>query len=133
MKNQAGFTLIELIAVVVILGILAATAVPKFMNMSGAAQDAAVKGIAGNLGSAMSINYAAAVATSAGITGSPNAPVDDCQDALSLVETNTPLDPIPGYTVASQSLGTTLGVVATCTVTHTASGKTAQFQGIAAP
>ncbi len=57
MKQQAGFTLIELIMVIVILGILAATALPKFVNLSNDANIAAIKGVAGSLASAGSINY----------------------------------------------------------------------------
>lgn len=47
MLKQKGFTLIELIVVIVILGILAATALPKFVDLTGDAQKAAVHGLPG--------------------------------------------------------------------------------------
>jgi len=57
-KTHKGFTLIELVIVIVILGILAAVAIPKFVDLSGEASTAATEGVAATLSSATSINYA---------------------------------------------------------------------------
>lgn len=64
MKTQQGFTLIELIIVIVILGILAATAVPKFVSLSGDARAAVMKAVEGSMRSANLVIYARAAAES---------------------------------------------------------------------
>ncbi len=51
-EKQKGFTLIEMVAVIVVMGILAAVALPKFVGIQGEARAAAVQGARGSLSSA---------------------------------------------------------------------------------
>lgn len=53
-QYQKGFSLIELVIVIVILGLLAATAIPRFLNITEDAEDASVDGVAGGLATAVS-------------------------------------------------------------------------------
>lgn len=61
MGNQKGFTLIELVVVIVILGILAAVAVPKFIAMQSDARIASINGLSGAIRSASSLAHAQAL------------------------------------------------------------------------
>lgn len=66
--NQAGFTLIELVAVIVILGILAATAVPRFINLQDDANLAAMTGVAAAIEGGSNLNAASQRTLDAGVS-----------------------------------------------------------------
>jgi MSHA pilin protein MshA len=73
-QGQKGFTLIELVMVIVILGILSAFALPRFADLSGDAEEASVQGARGSVKSAVGIVRSAALASGKGDTSSATTP-----------------------------------------------------------
>ncbi len=121
MKKQAGFTLIELVMVIVILGILAAVAIPKFVNLSADAKDSALKGVAGGLNSANAINYAARSANAAkGVAITNCTSVANAMESMPAGYTITSAAVAPGVTDSACVLTpTSVGTIANTTFSAT--------------
>jgi prepilin-type N-terminal cleavage/methylation domain-containing protein len=122
LRDQRGFTLIELVVIIVILGILAIVAIPKFVDISSEANAAALQGVVGGMSSAMSTNYAVRKANAA-----KGSAVTDCSNVSTILAGGVPT----GYTVTAAAIAADTTV--NCTLTQTSTTNTSTFIGIGIP
>ena len=116
-KQQSGFTLIELVIVIVILGLLAATALPRFSNLTTSARVASLNGVAGSLRSAASIAHATQLVN--GVASNVAVTLDNVSIGMTngwptAASVSNVLTDYTGYTFA----GGAFTLLTNCTVTY---------------
>ena len=134
LNKQRGFTLVELVATTVILGVLAAVAIPKFNDLKGDAAQSAVTGIASTLTTAANSNYAKRSASASAGTKTAGADITCATVApLLLASTMPELYSVTSATPAAAAASAPASALVLgdnpCTLTRTEGGisKSANF------
>jgi MSHA pilin protein MshA len=120
MRKVSGFTLIELVITLSIVAILAATALPKFVDLQSSARTASAASVAGAISSGSAVNYAAKLAGASSVNTA-----NTCTTAglASILTGGIPAKMVISGTAAAAA--PTQGLTGSCTVSHSAGGTAA--------
>lgn len=102
---ESGFTFIELVIVIAIIGILSVIAIPKFISLSKTSQINATKSLAGALSSANAENYVSRI-----ISTTNGSPINNCKSVANLLQNGLPT----GYSITSR--GVNVNATVNCTL-----------------
>jgi MSHA pilin protein MshA len=119
-RSVAGFTLIELIVVIAIIGILAATALPRFMGMQQQARIAKAQGLYGSIRSASTLGHAGCIANVGGTC---------TQTGGSLLMEGAVVNMVNQYPAASPVTTSPGGIVLAAAINPTADGVAVSLSG----
>lgn len=124
-KKQSGFTLVELVVVVAVVGVLAVVATPKIMDVAGDARQATLNGIAGALTAATTRNFAQRSANKDTSSPYDNIEMKNCTTAKDVLDGGNLPD---GYAITTLPITELTGKATVCTIsTTTTPVRTATF------